>query len=733
MPKDEVRNDSHAGTREGLKKELGLWDVYSIATGALFSSGFFLLPGIATAQAGPSTVLAYLLAGVLMVPSMLSMLELATALPRAGGAYYFLDRSLGPAVGTMAGIGAWLVLVLKAAFALVGMGAYLAITPGLGPLLAQEGEAGAWLVKTLAAVLAVVFVLVNILGTKESTRIQSVLVVVLLVVLGGFAVEGVWYVFTELPESELTHQYRPFLHEDDGIEGLFATVGLVFVAFAGLTQVASVSEEVRRPERNLPLGMFLSLATGLALYVVGVFIMIAVLDPQTLREDLAPVATAAESFASWVPPTLGALLIIASALAAFVSTGNAGILTASRYPLAMARDRLLPPVFKKVGRFNTPTPGILLTGAGMIFFIVAFSAEGVAKLGSTFNLLIFALVNVAVIVMRESRISTYDPGFRIPLYPWMPIAGLFISGWLIVGMGWLSITFSVGVILFGAIWYVRYGRPRVDRYGAMHHVFARLGRHRHPELPAEFREIMKEKGLRAGDPYDEIVQRAPLFEAGPGDSLDDILEEAVQLLADRLPMDASAIEACLRRTGRYGGAPMSLGVAVLHFQTDGAERPEMVLVRARDGLCLSVPSDDPVQEEETSCEVFALFFLVSSRSKSGQHLRILAHLADRAEDPAFLRSWLRVRGEKALKDLLLRETGILELAISPDDGTRTLIGTPIHQLQLPTDVAVAAIERRGKYLEPRRDVELRKGDVVTIIGDAEAVDRVHARHVDVES
>ena len=77
-----------------LKKELGLWDVYAISTGAMFSSGFFLLPGLATAYAGPSTVLAYLVAGILMIPAMLSMSELSTALPRAGGTYYFLDLSL---------------------------------------------------------------------------------------------------------------------------------------------------------------------------------------------------------------------------------------------------------------------------------------------------------------------------------------------------------------------------------------------------------------------------------------------------------------------------------------------------------------------------------------------------------------------------------------------------------------------------------------------------------------
>ena len=95
-----------------LKKDLGLFDVFAISTGAMFSSGFFLLPGLAAAQAGPAVVLAYLLASFFILPAMFSMAELSTAMPRAGGAYYFLDRSLGPIMGTVGGLGTWLALVL---------------------------------------------------------------------------------------------------------------------------------------------------------------------------------------------------------------------------------------------------------------------------------------------------------------------------------------------------------------------------------------------------------------------------------------------------------------------------------------------------------------------------------------------------------------------------------------------------------------------------------------------
>jgi len=110
-----------------LKQELGLFDVYAIATGATLSSGFFLLPGIAASEAGGMLPLSYLLAGICLVPGLLSMAELSTAMPRAGGIYYFLDRSMGPLVGTVGGFGTWSTLTLKVAFALVGLGAYLGL------------------------------------------------------------------------------------------------------------------------------------------------------------------------------------------------------------------------------------------------------------------------------------------------------------------------------------------------------------------------------------------------------------------------------------------------------------------------------------------------------------------------------------------------------------------------------------------------------------------------------
>ncbi|MEL6754166.1 MAG: amino acid permease, partial [Pseudomonadota bacterium] len=134
-----------------------------MATGAMFSSGLFLLPGIAAASTGNSVWLAYICAGLLILPAMFCMAELSTAMPKAGGTYFFLDRSLGPMVGTIGGLGSWVAVVFKSAFALVGMGAYLALYINL-PFTVT------------AVILTILFGAVNWIGAKETTNLQRVLV-----------------------------------------------------------------------------------------------------------------------------------------------------------------------------------------------------------------------------------------------------------------------------------------------------------------------------------------------------------------------------------------------------------------------------------------------------------------------------------------------------------------------------------------------------------------------------
>lgn len=693
-----------------LRKELGLFDVYAISTGAMFSSGFFLLPGLAAAKTGPSVALAYFVAGLFILPAMFSVAELATAMPRAGGAYYFLDRALGPLVGTVGGLGTWLALVLKSAFALVGMGAYLGIYLDVP-------------IEPLAVALTLVFMLINVVGAKETSGLQRILVTGLVVIMAFFVAQGLSAVFTGDPAVTVRGRFTPFLAF--GFTGFMATVGFVFVSYAGLTKVASVAEEIRDPDRNIPLGMLLSLATASFVYTVGVLIIVAVLPPEELRHDLTPVATAAQAFFGWLPGETGVLLIVAAAIAAFASTGNAGILSASRYPLAMARDQLVSPRFGRLGRFRTPTFSIVATALLMIASIVFLDVEGIAKLASAFQLLLFSMLCLAVVIMRESRIEGYDPGFKSPFYPWIQIAGFLTPFWLIAEMGELAVLFTLGLIGLTIGWYFYYGRRRAERAGAIFHTFARLGERQHAGLDVELRGIVKEKGLREEDPFDEVVARAPVIDVEAGTFIE-VIRQAAERLSRQTGVPAGLLRAGFEDEMKAGFIPVARGAALPHLRiAEELERPTMLIVRSAAGVAVPASAD---AEEAEGARVFAVFFLLSPEDEPGRHLRLLGHLATHVDDPGFLDRWLAAGDPDELRATLLREERSLVLRITPEGPTRHLAGRRLRDLALPPETLVALIRRGVHGIIPQGGTVLEEGDRLTVIGTPGAIRELATRY-----
>ena len=691
-----------------LKKDLTLFDVYAISTGAMFSSGFFLLPGIASAYAGPSVILAYLLGGLLVLPAMFSQAELCTAMPKAGGTYYFLDRSLGPLAGTIGGLGTWLSLVFKSAFALIGMGAYLVLFLDF-PL------------KPIAIAMTVVFTILNIFGAKETTTLQRVLVAAIVGILTFFIVQGLFEIFSMDAASQQT-QLTPFF--PFGAGGLISTIGLVFVSYAGLTKVASVAEEVQDPDRNIPLGMFLSLATATLIYVIGVYIMVAVLPADELRSDLTPVATAGEAFFDWLPEPAGLMLIVIAAIAAFASTGNAGILSASRYPLAMARDHLITRRFEHLGRFGTPTLGILATGATMILFILIFSEAGVAKLASAFNLLIFGMLNLAVIVMRESRIPSYAPGYRSPLYPWMQIIGIAASVVLIATIGLLSILFTAGVIVVCTGWYFYYVRTNADvaREGAIYHLFERLGQHRYEGLDEELHAILEEKGLSQDSSFDKLVASASVIDLDQPIFYEEVVQQAAALLAERLPITANQLTERFFRGNWHEHLFISHDTALSHYRLSGIDQPELVMVRCRSGVCIRFEKKEPQNYEES---VHAILFLVSPRDHPSRHLRILANIARRVDEDQFIDEWREAEDEQKLKEALLHYERHLSLHVQTGTKTEEFIGKPVKELNLPTRNLIALVRRNGRIIIPGGSTVIEEGDRLTVIGEPAGIKRIY--------
>jgi len=673
-----------------LKKELRLIDVYAIATGATLSAGFFLLPGIAAAQAGPAIVLAYLLAALPLIPAMFSVVELATAMPRAGGVYYFLDRSLGPYWGTIGGIGTWLALVLKVAFALIGMGAYLALFfPGFQ-------------IEPIAIAIAVALGIINLVGAKKSGGLQVFLVVALLMILAvffGFATPGI-------DPGHFNNFFAP------GFDAIMATAGMVYISYVGVTKVASLSEEVRDPEKNLPRGVILALATAICIYFFGTIIIVGLVPPQELPGNLTPVATAAEQ----VMGRFGVILLSVAAMLAFVSVANAGLMSASRYPLAMSRDHMVPRQFRKLSRYGTPITSILATMAVTITILLLFDPMGIAKLASAFQLLMFSLVCLSVIVMRESQIPSYDPGYRSPFYPWMQIIGIVTPFFLIYEMGRLPILFSVGLIFFCSLWYFIYARKRVSRNGAIYHVFERLGRNRHHDLDTELRGILKEKGLREEDPFDEIVSRSLVFDLPQPAWFEEVIDEVANSLAPLVKLTPEEICNQIMEGTRVGATPVTRGVALPHFRTDRIEQPIMALVRAKKGVRM-ILYDPLTFKEEDEVTVYALFFLVSPENNPTQHLRILARVAERVDEESFSIEWEKAGDAYSLRECLLHDDHFLTLTIEAEALTGQLCNRPLSDVAVPKGCLVAMLCRDGQCFVPDGGTMLRERDRLTIIGD----------------
>ncbi|HJN76847.1 MAG TPA: amino acid permease [Myxococcota bacterium] len=432
-------------TTKQLDRSLGFPSVYSIAVGAMLGSGIFVLPGLAAAIAGPWVALSYMLAGVLVLPAVLSKAELATAMPVAGGTYVYIDRSMGPWMGTVTGLGTWLSLSSKSAFALVGLGSYLVLFTDL-PVT--------WVSLAILGVL----LLVNVLGAGKATLIQILIVSVTIVALTVLGIGGGLKANLALLEPAFPA----------GSAGIVAGAGFVFVSYSGVTKICSVAEEVRNPDRNIPLGMLAAQFTVMVIYAVIALALTSNIPVGQLEGTVTPVA----ALGGVVFGEVGLVGFAIIAIAGLVSMCNAGVLSTTRFPFAMARDRLLPDVLKTVNaRFRTPTAAIAVTGVLLVAMVTFLPVVTLAKLASGFKIFVFCIVNLAVIVLRESGARWYKPTFKTPLYPWIQILGILGGIWLLTQLGTKVLYGVTAAMTIGTAWYFGYARRRVDRKGAVKHIW----------------------------------------------------------------------------------------------------------------------------------------------------------------------------------------------------------------------------------------------------------------------
>nr|HPR18876.1 APC family permease [Candidatus Cloacimonadota bacterium] len=436
-----------------------------------------------------------MIAGIFIIPTMLSQAELSTAMPKAGGTYFFIFRSLGSYLGTTAGLSSWFSLVLKSAFALVGIGAFASlIFPGITEIQ----------IKLVSVAFCVFFTILNVVGTKHAGRMQVLMVVFLFLILLLYVAKG-------MPKV-VSYNFHNFFVSD--FKTLFMTAGMVFISFLGLTKIVSVAEEIKNPTKNIPLAMITAFLSVSLLYILVVFVTVGVMGDNLLTADgkysLTPISDGAQvMMGNW-----GMYVLSLGALLAFFSTANAGLMAASRDPLAMSQDQLIPSAMGKIHpKFNTPVNSILVTSIMMIA-VIFLPLETLVKTASTMMLLLFIFVNISLVIMRESGIQNYRPKFRSPLYPWLQIFAVVVYSFLIVEMGKIPLIITSVFIIFSIIWFLFYGRIRSNKESALVQLVNRIKSKdlETTSLETELKEIIRERDNLHKDRFDKLIEQAIILD-----------------------------------------------------------------------------------------------------------------------------------------------------------------------------------------------------------------------------
>lgn len=429
-----------------LERTLGLSGGLAIGVGTMIGAGIFVFPGIAAGQAGPAAAGSFAIGGVVALLVALPASELATAMPKSGGGYYFISRGLGTLAGTVVGLSLWFGLVFATAFYLVGFGYYAIDT------LAELGlTLGGGLVIPIALVFGVGFTVLNVTGTENAAKLQNGVVALLLSILAVVLLWGSMDALGLVGQPSAPEQFMPF-----GPLPILTTAALVFTSYLGFAQVATVAGEMKQPGRNLPLAMVGSVLIVGTLYVVTIFVATSAFGSAKLA-SLGETAMV-DVGRHYLGPA-GALAIVFGGLLATMSSANASILSTSRAIYAVSKDALLPRYASRINlKYGTPHVALGLAGGPVLVLVATGQVEILAEVASFLHLVLYGLICVALVVLRRDEPEWYDPDFRTPGYPAVPALGAVASFALIGFMQPASQVIGLAIMVATAGWYFYYAR-----------------------------------------------------------------------------------------------------------------------------------------------------------------------------------------------------------------------------------------------------------------------------------
>ncbi len=411
-----------------LKRTLNLFDATAIGIGAIIGAGIFVVLGIAVGYAGPAVIISMLIAGTVALFTALSFAELSSAIPKEGGTYQFAYEMVHPYFGFISGC-LWLSAQTVAGTAIsLGLASYfVAVFPAL------EGE-----LKIVAVSAALILTVLNLVGMKYSAIVNNILVVTKIAILCIFVTVGAFQVHPQ--------NYSPFA---PNIWGIFQGAGFIFFAYLGFGRIAALGEEVKNPEKTLPLSILLALAGSAILYVVTGVITTGLIPYTNLAGSGSPIADAAKStgnFALFAAVSFGALV-------ATVSVLLTNLLGLSRVSFAIARNEQFPKILAKIhSKFGTPYVSIIITGAMMAILALVLDLRKSVAITSFAMLCTHIILHTSAIRLRR-KIPNLKT-FKVPFFPLIPSLGLVSCVILMFSLPEVSWIATAAIIIASSVYYL---------------------------------------------------------------------------------------------------------------------------------------------------------------------------------------------------------------------------------------------------------------------------------------
>ncbi|HEV7653674.1 MAG TPA: amino acid permease [Mycobacteriales bacterium] len=444
--------DAHLSEVEqggGLKRSIGLLDLTALGLGAIIGTGIFVILGEAIGDSGPAIVLSFILAAVTCAFSALSYSELASSIPVSGSAYTYAYATLGELLAWIIGWDLILEYGVSVAAVAVGWGQYLnSLLDSLfgvtlpDALSEPPGDGGTVNLPAAFLVLAVTALL--IVGVRESARANTIMVIIKLVVLLLF----LGLAFTAFKSGNLT----PF--SPNGFHGVTTAAAAIFFAYIGFDAVSTSGEEVVKPARNLPLAIIGSLAVATLLYCLVAIAATGAYPWEQLEGKEAPLATV---LSDGVGTSWGSGLIAVGALVAITSVVLTILYGQTRIMYAMSRDGLVPPMFSKISRRQTPALATAVFGVLIAILAATVPLDIIFELVNIGTLFAFVIVNIGVIILRRTR-PEMERGFRVPWVPVVPIIGALLCVYLMKQLTVETWARFVIWLLIGLVLYFVYGK-----------------------------------------------------------------------------------------------------------------------------------------------------------------------------------------------------------------------------------------------------------------------------------